>query len=233
MAPRVDRPASVVRRAARAACPRGLPARPLAGLALAGLALLLAACGTQAPPPITQSSNRAELVQAEYFPYFRVYWDGLRFQGLALTAADGTQNYNPAVGESFQYGNCNPGNGPLHTGGCVLPLQVATVVWHRHSNAGLGEQRNIILRGVPATVFAGGRSIELYTGKYAIDVFADTPARALAAAQALRPLNAPGGASGALPPPTFCPEFIGAAPNFVVARDKGGRLDCIDVLTVY
>ena len=102
------------------------------------------------------------------------------------------QNYNPTIGESLQYGNCNPGNGPLHTGGCVLPLEVTTVVWKRHPNSGLGSQRNIIVRGVPATVFNGGKSIEVYTGKLAIDVFADTPARALAAAQALARSTPPG-----------------------------------------
>ena len=204
---------------------------PLAALALA--ASMLSACGTHAPPPITQSSNRQELAQAEYFPFFRVYWDGLRFQGLALTAADGVQNYNPTIGESLQYGNCNPGNGPLHTGGCVLPLEVTTVVWKRHSNSGLGSQRNIIVRGVPATVFNGGKSIEVYTGKLAIDVFADTPARALAAAQALRPLNAAGNAQGPLPRPDFCPGFDGPAPYFAAQRNSRGGLDCIDALTVY
>lgn len=200
--------------------------------ALLPAAVALAACGTQAPPPITQSSNRQQLVQAEFFPYSRVYWDGLRFQGLSLTAADGLQNYNPTIGESLQYGTCDPGHGPLHTGGCVLPLQVTTVVWRRHNNAGFGAQRNIILRGVPATVFNGGSSIELYTGKVAIDVVADTPARALAAAQALRPLNAPGGAQGPLPLPDYCPGFVGTAPHFTVQRNARGTPDCIDVITV-
>jgi hypothetical protein len=202
----------------------------LAALGLA--ATLMSGCGTHPPLPITASINRQELVQAEFFPYYRVYWDGLRFQGLTLTAADGVQNYNPSIGESLQYGNCGPGKGPLHTGGCILPLQVTTVIWHHHSNAGLGTQSNMILRGVPATVFNGGRSIEVYTGKQAIDVVADTPARALAAARALRPLNAPGSAQGPLPLPDYCPEVVGRSPHLPVQRTRQGRLDCIDVLSV-
>jgi len=205
----------------------------LAGLvAFLCAALSLSACGTHAPLPITSSINSQELVQAEFFPYFRVYWDGLHFGGLTLTAADGVQNYNPAIGESLQYGNCDPGHGPLHTGGCVLPLQVSTVVWHPHSNAGFGVQTNILVRGVPATVFNAGKSIEVYTGKQAIDVFADSSARAMAAALALRALNAPGSAQGPLPPPDFCPGFVGPAPHFQAARNAQGGLDCISVLTV-
>jgi len=216
MAPRIDR---------LARC-----GAPLLVLALAALAL--AGCGTHAPLPITSSVNRQELLQAEFFPYSRVYWDGLHFQGLTLTAADGTQNYNSSIGESLQYGDCTPGQGPLHTGGCVLPLQVTTVIFHHHSNTALGSQYNTMIRGVPATVFNGGRSIEVYTGKQAIDVVANTPERAMAAARALRPLNAPGSAFTPLPLPDFCPGFVLPAPHFEVARNRQGRLDCIDVLTV-
>ncbi len=76
-------------------------------------------------------------------------------------------------------------------GSCLLPLQVTTVIYRLHSNAALGPQRNMVVRGVPATVYDEGRSIELYSGRVAIDVFSDTFAHALAAANELRPLNAP------------------------------------------
>ncbi len=94
-------------------------------------------------------------------------------------------------------------------GSCVLPLQVTTVIYRLHSNTTLGKQRNIVVRGVPATVYDGGRSIELYTGRVAIDLFSDTFAHAYAAAQALLPLNAPGSAHGDLPPPIYCPGLSG------------------------
>jgi ABC-type glycerol-3-phosphate transport system substrate-binding protein len=65
------------------------------------------------------------------------------------------------------------------------------------------------VRGVPAAVYDEGRSIELYSGRVAIDLFSDSFAHAYAAAQALLPLNAPGTASGALPPPIYCPGLSG------------------------
>ena len=68
-------------------------------------------------------------------------------------------------------------------GSCQLPLQVTTVIYHLHSNKALGPQHNIVVRGVPATVYDEGRSIELYSGRVAIDIFSDTFAHALAAAQ--------------------------------------------------
>src|SRR6185437_7481102 len=86
---------------------------------------------------------------------------------------------------------------------------VTSVIYSLHSNAALGKQRNIVVRGVPATVYDGGRSIELYTGRIAIDLFSDTFAHAHAAAQALLPLNAPGSARGPLPPPIYCPGLSG------------------------
>jgi len=94
-------------------------------------------------------------------------------------------------------------------GSCLLPLQVTTVIYRLHSNATLGPQRNILVRGVPATVYDEGRSIELYSGRVAIDVFSDTFAHALEAANELLPLNAPGSASGELPPPVYCPGLSG------------------------
>ena len=94
-------------------------------------------------------------------------------------------------------------------GTCLLPLQVTTVIYSLHSNSALGPQHNILVRGVPATVYDGGRSIELYSGRVAIDVFSDTASRALAAAGRLLPLNAPGSARGDLPPPVYCPGLHG------------------------
>ncbi len=121
-------------------------------------------------------------------------------------------------------GRCTPA-------GCVLPLQVTTVIWHHHSNAALGRPvATSSCAACPATVFNGGRSIEVYTGKQAIDVVADTPARALAAARALRPLNAPGSAQGPLPLPDYCPGFVGhqrrTSPSRATARAASTASTC-------
>jgi len=184
-----------------------LPPAPLAVLLLAALlALGAAGCATTGRPrPIDAGS----LAEAQTFPYYKVYWVGRSFQGSPLAAADGLRGYNAAVGDSVYYGDCVHGKGVFGGGSCLLPLQVTTVIYRLHSNSALGPQHNILVRGVPATVYDAGRSIELYSGRVAIDVFSDTPSRALAAAGRLLPLNAPGSAKGDLPPPVYCPGLHG------------------------
>ena len=188
--------------------PRRRPAAALivaACLAAAGTGVL-AGCGTGRPQPIASGT----LAEAQTFPYFRVYWVGRSFLGQALAAADGQKGYISSLGDSVYYGDCVKGKGIFGGGSCILPLQVTTVVYRLHSNATLGSQRNIVVRGVPATVYDEGRSIELYSGRVAIDLFSNTFAHAYAAARALLPLNAPGSATANLPPPIYCPGLQGA-----------------------
>jgi hypothetical protein len=176
-------------------------------VALAGAGLLAAGCGTTAPPgPIAH----AELAEAQTFPYYRIYWTGPHFEGKPLAAADGRKGYNTAIGDSVYYGDCTTGRGVFGGGGsCTLPLQVTTVVYRLHSNQPLGRQHNMLIRGVPATVYDDGRSIELYSGQLAIDIFSNSPARAYAGALGLRPLNAAGSARTPLPLPVYCPVLYG------------------------
>jgi hypothetical protein len=169
-------------------------------------ALLAAGCGTSHPRPILVG----ELAEAQTFPYFRVYWVGPRFDGYPLAAADGLTGYLPTVGDSVYYGDCVGGKGILSDGDCQLPLQVTTVIYVLHSNSSFESQRNIVVRGVPATVYGEGHSLEIYTGRVAIDIFSNSYARALQAAQQLYPVNAPGSAAGNLPPPVYCPGLAGA-----------------------
>jgi hypothetical protein len=189
---------------------RSRAARAKAAIATACLALLAAAvlsgCGTGRPKPIAGGT----LAEAQTFPYYRLYWAGRSFLGFALAAADGQKGYIASQGTSVYYGDCVKGKGIFGGGSCVLPLQVTTVIYRLHSNTTLGRQRNIVVRGVPATVYDDGHSIEIYSGRVAIDVFSNTFARAHAAAQALRPLNAPGSAAGDLPLPVYCPGLHGA-----------------------
>jgi hypothetical protein len=178
-----------------------------AGLALLVFALAAAAgsCGTSHPRPIAA----AALAEAETFPYYKIYWVGRSFAGQPLVAADGQKAYISSVGDSVYYGDCVHTKGVFGGGSCQLPLQVTTVVYALHSNASLGPQRNLVVRGVPATVYDGGRSIEVYTGRVAIDIFSNNLSNALAAAEKLLPLNAPGSASGDLPAPVYCPGLSG------------------------
>ncbi len=185
--------------------------RCLAAVALAAVALAAAGCGTGHPAPI----SKQELAEAQTFPYFRVYWAGPNFEGSRVTAADGLRGYIEKVGDSVYYGDCVKSKGIFGGGSCVLPLQITTVVYRLHSNAAFGSQRNIVVRGVPATVYDEGRSIEVYTGRVAVDVFSDSYAHALAAAERLLPINAPGSATAPLPRPVYCPGLAGAVPEQV------------------
>jgi hypothetical protein len=185
------------------------------------LALGAAGCATTGRPrPI----DAASLAEAQTFPYYKVYWVGPSFQGSPLAAADGLRGYNAAVGDSVYYGDCVHHKGIFGGGSCILPLQLTTVIYRLHSNATLGPQRNAVIRGVPATVYDEGRSIEIYTGRVAIDVFSDSFAHALLASQQVLPLNAPGTSGGDLPPPVYCPGLsgpIGAKVRRVLERLPG------------
>ncbi len=180
--------------------------------ALAAAALLAAGCGgTEHPGPI----SLRELREVQTFPYYRVYWVGPSFRGEHLSAADGLRGYIERIGDSLYYGDCVKSKGIFGGGSCVLPLQVTTVIYRLHSNAPLGPQSNTVVRGVPATIYDHGHSIEIYTGREAIDVFSDSLSDALAAAQQLEPVNAPGSTAGPLPAPVYCPGLSGPVPGNV------------------
>jgi len=174
-------------------------------VALGASVMLAGGCATGHPGPLSPQA----LQEAETFPYYPIYWVGRFFGAYPLTAADGKKGYTSAIGDSVYYGDCVRDKGILGGGSCQLPLQVTTVIYRLHSNTTLGAQRNAVIRGVPAVIYDEGRSIELYSGRQAIDIFSDTFAHAMRAAQGLRPLNAPGFASGPLPPPVYCPGLSG------------------------
>src|SRR5579872_4173545 len=107
----------VARRFLRAAAP------------LAGAAALISGCTTHPAPPISAS----DLSQAGFFREFTVYWAGRTLDGIPLTAADNLANFNAGVGFALYYGDCL-GRGAFHTGGCVLPLKITTVLYSPHSD---------------------------------------------------------------------------------------------------
>jgi hypothetical protein len=181
---------------------RGSSVRRLVGAcALIGLLGALSGCSTHPPPPI----SAAELQLARDFRLFTFYWVGPSFQGIDLTAADSKRDYDATVGMRVYYGNCEKPPSILSTGGCKLPLEIATVLYRPHSNVGLGPLRETVIRGAPAVIYNGGSSIELYTGHLAIDIYAASPQLALAAARALVPLNRPGPHPRSFAPPKFIP----------------------------
>jgi hypothetical protein len=176
------------------------------------VSLLMGGCATGHPPPLSESA----LTEAQSFPYYLVYWAGPEFESYPITAADGRNGYSSSIGDSVYYGDCGEGTHEGLLGGtCELPLQVTTVIYRLHTNSALGAQRNVVIRGVPAVIYDGGHSIELYSGRVAIDVFSDAAPRALRAAQLLRPLNGPGAAAEPLTAPVYCPGLSGPVPPAV------------------
>jgi hypothetical protein len=188
------------------------PGRALALVLLLALAFAAVAFVSGCGASHTRALPSSTLQEAQTFPYFPVYWVGRSFEGHPLDAVDGRRTYLSSVGDSVYYGDCAHSKGIFGGGSCLLPLQVTTVIWKVRTNAQLGSQRNLLIRGVPATTYDEGRSLELYTGQVAIDVFSDTPARALRAALLLVPVNTPAPAAplGKLPPPVYCPGLVGA-----------------------
>jgi hypothetical protein len=207
----------------RSTAPVRLAQRALLCAGLCAALLAFAGCGTSHPGRLTGR----ELAEAETFPYFPVYWAGPTFAGYPITAADGLRGYSSKIGDSVYYGDCVESKGIFGGGSCKLPLQVTTVIYALHSNAPLGPQYNLLVRGVPATVYDEGRSIEIYTGREAIDIFSDTYVHALTATRQLRPINAPGSASGPLPLPVYCPGLSGTVdPHLADVMDHLPRRAC-------
>jgi hypothetical protein len=181
------------------------------GLLLAAC-LLAGGCGSGQPAAL----NARELAEAQTFPFYRVYWVGPRFGPYRLVAADGLHNYVSGIGDGVYYGDCLTGKtSALGGSGCQLPLQITTLIYTRHANVPLGPQRNVLLRGVPAVVYDRGHSVELYSGRVAINVSSTSFAEALRAIVALRPINAPGSVGGPLPPPVYCPGLTPRRPTAV------------------
>jgi hypothetical protein len=180
--------------------------RLAAAALIAAGATALVGCGTHPP----QLSGH-EINVARRFTVYDIYWVGRRFQGIPLVAADFRREYNPQLGLAVYYGDCARKVSLFGAGGCHLPLQITSVCYVQHHNDGLGPRRSARIRGVPAVIFNGGKSIELYTGNILVDVYADRPSRALAAAKRLFPLNGPPQQrhlTAQLPAPRYTPGLI-------------------------
>jgi len=185
------------------------PRRGLAIPAVGATLIVLAGCATHTAPPISANDLR----EAGLFKEYTVYWAGPEVDGEPLTAADNLYDFvSSTIGFAMYYGNCE-GRGTFHTAGCTLPLKITTVRYVAHSDASFGPLRWVTLprlNNVPAVIYHGGDDMEIYTDQQAIDIVADSPGRALAAANALRPFNrTPTASFPAFPKPFFTP---GVAP---------------------
>lgn len=154
---------------------------------LIALALTLGGCGnTLQDQPIPH--NILESLIESPFP---VYWLGGSFQGLAVTEA----THDPGDAFSVQYGDCLSGG----EGECVPPLRVVSSPDNSFLPGGGAATRTLALRGVRATLANAGRAIVIPTGGVVLDIYAKSSQLALAAAQAMVPINSAGAPQAPLP----------------------------------
>ena len=122
-----------------------------------------------------------------------VYWLGASFRGLAITDVV----RDPGGAFTVQYGDCVQGGQAT----CVPPLRVVSSPDNSFVPGGSGPRASARLRAVDAVIARGGRTIEIPTGEVVVDVFAQDPALALAAARTLVPINRVGAPEAALTAP--------------------------------
>ena len=165
--------------------------RPAAALAL----LVLGACGLSACANTLQDqptgpSILEALVAQEAFP---VYWLGGAFRRLPITHV----GRDPSGAYEIQYGNCIVGGETV----CVTPLQIVTSPDNSFLPGGASAQSAVLLRGVRGHSALGGRALALATGGVVVDLYANSPTLARAAADAMVAINAPGVPGAPLAPP--------------------------------
>ncbi len=142
----------------------------------------LSACANTIQDQPTPSSALESLVIQEDFP---VYWLGGTFQGLPITNVGS----DPSGAYEIQYGNCLVGGESV----CVTPLQIVTSPDNSFLPGGGAAQSAVLIRGVRGRSALGGRALSLATGGVVVDLYANRPALARAAAEAMVSINAPAG----------------------------------------
>jgi hypothetical protein len=181
---------------------RRIRTRPIALASAVAATAALAGCTTHQVPPLSATA----IAVAREFNQYTVYWAGPQVGNARLTQANSPLYFYSPVGFTMYYGNCEP-RGGLRDGGCTLPLKITTSIYAAHSDASFGPQRWVHFHGVPAVIYDGGDDIEIYTQSKQVDIVADSPARALEAAQALTPFNrGVSVADPAFPQPYYTPN---------------------------
>jgi hypothetical protein len=143
-------------------------------------ALGLSACANTVQDEPTAPSALESLVTQEGFP---VYWLGGTFRGLSITDVA----RDPSGAYAIQYGNCLVGGETV----CVTPLQIVTSPDNSFLPDGGAAQSTVLIRGVRGHSALGGKALSVATGGVVVDLYADRPALARAAAEAMVTINAP------------------------------------------
>jgi hypothetical protein len=113
---------------------------------------------------------------------FPVYWLGGSFRGLDVTEA----THDPSGAFSVQYGDCLQGG----QGACVPPVRVVTSPDNSFLPGGSAPSRATRVRGVAATLAQAGRTVVIPTAGVVVDIYAENPRTAAAAAATIVPINA-------------------------------------------
>jgi hypothetical protein len=159
-------------------------------LSAVACALALGACGdTLQTRPLDHSALEPLVVSP-----FPVYWVGGTFHRLHISEASN----DPSGAYSLQYGNCLEGG----QGTCVSPLRIITSADNSFLPVGGAARRSETVRGVPALLARGGRTIVIAAGPVVVDIIARDASLARAAAATIVPINEPGAPGAALPAPS-------------------------------
>jgi hypothetical protein len=164
--------------------------RSLLALALLGASVMLSACANTLQDRPISSNVLEQLVMVRQYP---IYWLGGSFAKMQITNV----MRDPSGAFTIQYGDCVEGGQST----CVPPLSVITSPDNSFHPAGSAPSQTLDLRGVHALLTQGGKTIELASGGVIIDIYANDPPMASAAAQAVVPINQRGLPGGALPRP--------------------------------
>jgi len=124
---------------------------------------------------------------------YPVYWLGGSFQRLAISRVV----RDPSGGYEIQYGNCLRGGQST----CVTPLQIVTSPDNSFLPGSPSPRRPLRVRGVRGLAAEGGRALALPTGPVVVDLYAESPALARAAAAAMVAIGSPGLPGTRLPAP--------------------------------
>jgi hypothetical protein len=157
-----------------------MPARrPLLAALAALCALAPGGCGDSLQDQTVSPASLEPLVMQDEFP---VYWLGAVFHRLAITGV----GRDPGGAYEIQYGNCAPGGENV----CVTPLQIVTSPDNSFLPGGAARYSTVRVRGVRGLTAQGGDTIELRTGAVVVDIYADSPSLARAAAGTMVRINA-------------------------------------------
>lgn len=183
----------------------------LAAAAVCIAALTLTACAdTIQDQPISRSALEPLVLQHAY----PVYWLGGEFHRLSITEAA----HDPGGAYTIHYGDCSEGG--QYT--CVTPVSIVTSPDNSFLPGPATARRELKLRGVRGVVAQQGATIEIATGGVVVEIQAENPRLARAAAQAMTPINRAGLPGAPLPPPL--PDTGFAATPLAAQLPPGARL---------